>query len=312
MQLCRIYDLLYPNFKHTTHRIMKLAIALITLTAALHSSAQTKVASLSPLLADLAKQIGGDKVTVVDLMGPDGDPHTFQPSPNKLVKAQGSALYLASGKNLEPFLPKLKSIIGSKAKIIEVGLKIPSLRISGDSSIYACCPKHAHGSIDPHWWHSIENWRRASSILEKALIEIDPANTSTYKARTKAYRRQLSGLKSWAKKEIATIPRSQRNLATAHAAFGYFCKEFGFKSIPVQGLNKEQSATPQYIAEAVETVKKNQVKAIFPEKGANAKGLQTIAKSTGAKISPALYADNASSIIGMFQHNVTTITKSLK
>ena len=290
---------------------MKLIITLIALATALHCSAQTKVASLSPLLADLAKQIGGDKVTVVDLMGPNGNPHTFQPTPNQLVKAQGSALYLASGKKLEPFLPKLKSIVGNKAMVLEVGLKIPSLRISGDSAVYACCPRHAQGSIDPHWWHSIENWRRASSIVEKALTEIDPANASTYKARTKAYRSQLSGLKSWAKKEIATIPRSRRTLATAHAAFGYFCKDFGFKSIPIQGLNKEQSATPQYIAEAIETVKKNQVKAIFPEKGSNSKGLQTIAKSTGAKIAPALYADHASSIIGMFQHNVTTITKSL-
>jgi len=291
---------------------MKLLISLLVLSTALFCSAQTKVATLSPLLADLVKQIGGDKVTVVDLMGPTGDPHTFQPTPNKLIQAQGAVLYFASGKNLEPFLPKLKSIVGNKSKVIEVGLKIPTLRISGDSSIYACCPKHAQGSLDPHWWHSIENWRRASSIVEKALIEVDPANTATYKARTKTYRKQLSATKSWAKKQIATIPRAQRNLATAHAAFGYFCKEFGFKSIPIQGLNKEQSATPQYIAEAIETVKKNQVKAIFPEKGANSKGLETIAKSTGAKIAPALYADYATSIIGMFQHNVTTITKALK
>ena len=312
MQLCRIKFLLYRNFPLQISSIMKLLITLIALATVMHCGAQTKVTTLNTLLADLAKQIGGDKIIVVDLMGPSGDPHTFQPTPNKLAKAQGSALYLASGKNMEPFLPKLKSIVGNKSKILEVGLKIPSLRVSGDSSVYACCPKHAQGAIDPHWWHSIENWRRAASIVEKALIEIDPANTSTYKARTKAYRSQLSGVKSWAKKEIATIPRSQRNLATAHAAFGYFCKEFGFRSIPVQGLNKEQSATPQYIAEAIEIVKKNKVKAIFPEKGANSKGLKTIAKSTGAKIAPALYADYAGSIIGMFQHNITTITKALK
>jgi zinc/manganese transport system substrate-binding protein len=292
--------------------IMKLLISLLVLATAAICSAQTKVATLGPLLADLAKQIGGDKVTVVDLMGPTGDPHNFQPTPNKLIQAQGAVLYLASGKNLEPFLPKLKSIVGNEAKVLEVGLKIPSLRISGNSAIYACCPKHTVGALDPHWWHSIENWRRASSIVEKALIEVDPANTQLYKARTKAYRKKLSATKSWAKKEIATIPRSQRNLATAHAAFGYFCKEFSFKSIPVQGINKEQSATPQYIAEAIETVKNNKVKAIFPEEGANSKGLQTVAKSTGAIIAPQIYADYAPSIIGMFKHNITTITTALK
>ncbi|MFD2158851.1 metal ABC transporter substrate-binding protein [Rubritalea tangerina] len=291
---------------------MKILSLLLLIVSAMLCSAKTKVATLSPLLADLARQVGGEHVTVIDLMGPNGDPHTFRPTPSKLTKAQGATLYLAFGKNLEPFLPKLKSIVGNKAMVLEVGRDVPSLRISGKSAVYACCPKHVVGALDPHWWHSIEAWRRATTSVEKALSKIDPANAASYKSRSSAYRRQLSGLKSWAKKEIASIPRSQRHLATAHAAFGYFCKEFGFKSIPVQGLNKEQSASPQYISEAIATIKKNKVKAIFPEKGANTKSLKTISQSTGVKIAPALYADTANSIIGMFQHNVTTIKNALK
>lgn len=290
---------------------MKLLILLGLFAMVATSQAKMKVATLSPLLADLAKQVGGEHVIVVDLMGINGDPHNFQPTPNKLAAAQGASIYLASGKDLESFLPKLKSIVGDKAVVLEVGLKITSLRVSGDSAIYACCPKHSQGSIDPHWWHSVENWRKACSIVEKEFSRIDPANASAYKASSSYYRKQLSKLKSWSKKEVATIPRNQRNLATAHAAFGYFCKEYGFKSIPLQGLNKEQSASPQYVAEAIATVKKNHVKAIFPEKGANSKGLQTIAKSTGAKVAPALYADSAPSIVGMFQHNIKTITTAL-
>lgn len=291
---------------------MKILIPLFLLATLLVGHAKTKVATLSPLLADLATQIGGEHLTVIDLMGPNGDPHTFRPTPKQLAAAQEAQLYLALGKGLEPFLPKLKSIVGGKAEILEVGQKVPSLQISKDSSIYACCPKHSVGAIDPHWWHSIDAWRRASTSVEKSLSKIDPANAATYKARSNAYRRKLSDLKSWAKKEIATIPRDQRNLATAHAAFGYYCKEFKFKSIPIQGLNKEQSASPQYIAEAIAMLKQKNVKAIFPEKGANSKGLKTISKSTGAKIAPALYADNASSIIGMFQHNIKTIKNALK
>ena len=291
---------------------MKMLSLLSYLALSILCQAQMKVATLNTMLADLAEQVGGDDVIVIDLMGLNGDPHSFQPTPSKLAEAQGAKLYLASGKDLEPFLPKLRSILSGKSEILEVGKKISSLRISGDSSVYACCPKHSEGSIDPHWWHSIENWRRAASIVEKGFAQADPANAAAYKARATAYRKKLSNTKSWAKKQIATIPRDQRNLATAHAAFGYFCKEFGFKAIPLQGLNKEHSASPQYIAEAIDTVKKYQVKAIFPEVNANPKGLQTVSKSTQATIAKALYADNAASVIGMFQHNVKTITKALK
>lgn len=291
---------------------MKLITFLLTFLCSSFIQAELKVATLTPLLADLAKQIGGEHVTVIDLMGPNGDPHSFQPSPRSLSEAQGAKIYLASGKKLEPFLPKLRSIVAGKASVIEVGRTIPTLQISADSPVYACCPKHSSGSIDPHWWQSVENWRRASNVVYKAFSEADPANADYYKARAKSYRKELSTLKSWCKKQIATIPKNQRHLATAHAAYGYFCKEFGFKSIPVQGLNKEQSATSQYITEAITTLKDNKVKAIFPEKLSNPKSIQTIAKTANVKIGEPLYADSHSSIIGMFKANVSTIVKTLR
>ncbi|MFC5051345.1 metal ABC transporter solute-binding protein, Zn/Mn family [Rubritalea spongiae] len=291
---------------------MKLFTLFALLASTLVCQAKMKVATLNPLLADLARQVGGAHVEVIDLMGVNGDPHTFQPSPSRLAKAKGAKIYLASGKDLEPSLNKLKSILAGKATVVEVGRNIPSITISGDSSVYVCCPRHSVGALDPHWWQSVENWRRAASIVEKEFSKVDPANAASYKAHSNNYRKELSGLKSWGKKQIASIPRSQRNLATAHAAFGYFCKEFGFKSIPIQGLNKEQSASPQYVQEAIAIIRDNKVKAIFPENGANTKSLQTISKATGAKIADHLYADSANSIIGMFQHNITTIVNNLK
>ena len=274
--------------------------------------AKIKVAALTPLLADLAEQIGGEQVTVISLSGSSSDPHSFTPTPKTLSKAQGAKLYIASGKGLESFLPELRTIVGNKGKVIELGKNIVSIKVSGDSAVYACCPKHSYGALDPHWWHSIEAWRRASTLLSKELSAVDPANADYYKTRATNYRRELSKLKLWAKKEVASIPRSQRMLPTAHAAFGYFCKEFGFKSIPIQGINKEQSASPQYLAEAIKIIKDNKVKAIFPEKDANTKALKSIAKSTGVSVAPALYGDSAPSITEMFKHNVSTIAKALK
>ena len=290
---------------------MKLLLTLLfCLTVFAHG--KIKVATLSPLLADLARQVGGDKLEVIDLIGTYGNPHSFNPTTKTLRKASGASLYLASGKNLEPYLPKLQSLVGSSAIVLELGKNIRSLRISSKSSTYACCPNHSNGVMDPHWWQSIENWRKATATLESQLSKLDPQNKAYYKARSKAYRSQLSQLKAWAKTQISTIPKSDRTLATAHAAFGYFCKDYGFKSLPLRGLNSEQAAPPQYLAEAVSILREKKVKAIFPDESANPKALRAVSKSSGVKLAPKIYADSHKSIIGMFQHNVTVITKALK
>jgi len=292
---------------------MKLLLTLIfTLAITIASNAKVKIATLSPLLADLAQQVGGDKVEVVDLIGINGNPHAFNPTTKDLRKASGASLYLASGKNLEPYLPKLKSLIGSSAEVLELGKNIRSLKISANSDIYACCPNHTTGAMDPHWWQSIENWRKATSTLESQLGKIDPQNKAYYKARSKAYRAQLHQLNSWAKSQVASIPKSNRSLATAHAAFGYFCKDFGFKSIPLRGLNSEQSSSPRYLALAVETLLEKNVKAIFPDESSNPKALKTISRTAGIKLAPKIYADSHKSIIEMFKHNITVITKALR
>ncbi len=286
-------------------------IILVALTS-LSSLAQTKVAALSPLLADLAKQIGGDKVVVVDLIGNNGNPHTFNPTTRVLQKAAGAKLYLASGKNLEPYLPKLKSTLGNTAEVLEVGQKIRSLHIKGGSAAYACCPNHSSGVMDPHWWHSLDNWQKAAKIVESKLAKIDPVNSGYYKQNSKTYRAKLAGLKSWAKKELSVIPKANRQLATAHAAFGYFCKEYGFQSIPLRGLNSEQSVTPQYLQTAIGIIRAKQVKAIFPDESSNPKALSSAAKAAGIKLAGKLYADSHSSIEQMFAHNVRTIKAALK
>lgn len=282
-------------------------LSLLTL-----SQAKVKVATLSPLIADLTRQIGGDHVNVIDLIGVYGNPHTFNPTTKTLQKASGASLYIASGKNLEPYLPKLTSLIGSSATVIELGKNIRSIDISAKSSTYVCCPNHSHGVVDPHWWQSIENWRKAATTLEATLSKIDPQNKAYYKQKTKVYRAKLSKLHSWSKTQIASIPKSKRILATSHAAFGYFCKDYGFKSLPLRGINSEQASSPQYLAQAVSTLKSKNVTAIFPDESSNPKALEAVSKASGIKMSPKIYADSHKSIIGMFQHNVTVITNALK
>jgi zinc/manganese transport system substrate-binding protein len=214
--------------------------ALLSLTGLLSlplAAAELKVASLHPLIGDLAKQVGGERVEVVDLIGKNGDPHHFEPVATDLQKAGDAKLYLASGMGLESYLKTLRGIVGAKAQVVEIGKDLPS--IEGECNHEGHDHEHHEHEIDPHWWHSIDLFRRAATITADTFAKADPAGADTYAKNAAAYRTKLDELERWTRKEIARIPREKRHLATAHAAFGYFCKDHGFEPISVQGMNRE-------------------------------------------------------------------------
>lgn len=274
------------------------------------SAADLKIAVLHPLLGDLARQVGGDRVEVVDLIGPNGDPHHFEPKPGDLKNAEGSAIYLVAGMGLEGYLPKLKAIIANKATLIEVGATLPALEGACDHEGHDAAHDH---QIDPHWWHSIDNFRRATGVVAEALAAASPENAASFRNNADAYRNELDALERWARREISRIPRDKRQLATAHAAFNYFCKEFGFTPHPVQGLNREQMPDPKQLAALVAELKENRVAAIFPEKESNPKILKTLTNDTGIRLGEPLIADGTGGVgyIEMVRHNVAAIVRGL-
>lgn len=302
---------------------MKTWLLSLNLLLVLPLAAQVKTVTLHPLLTDLVKRVGGDQVTVVDLIGKTGDPHHFEPSSDQLTQTKGAALYFVSGMGLESYLSSLKSIVAHEAKIIEVGATLPSIEGSCDHCEHEDEHEHEeettheeeehHHDIDPHWWHSIENFRRAVNIVAAELILADPAHKDLFEKNAAAYRAELEELDRWTRKEIAKIPKASRQLATAHDAFGYFCKDYGFTAFPVQGVNREQLPSTAELGELIDDLKKHQVGAIFPEKESNPKILSTITKDTGIKLAHALIADGTTvdSYAEMVKHNVNAIVEAL-
>ncbi|MEK6230425.1 MAG: metal ABC transporter substrate-binding protein [Luteolibacter sp.] len=293
-------------------KVLNAFIGLVMVAVPL-SAAEFKVSALHPLMADLANQVGGERVEVFDLVGAGGNPHRFQPKPSDLKKMQASSLILAGGKNLESYLGRIRASLPN-VPILEVGRTIPSLTV-GKDAVYTCCPHHSRaGALDPHWWHGIANMKRAARIIATAFGGIDPAGKTEYKNRAAAYGKRLDGLKRWTKSELSKVPRGQRKLVTAHNAFGYFAKEFGFNVIAVAGLNKEQESTPQDLARTIESVKKSGVPAIFPEEGASRRTVDSIARATGTKVASPLISDgngtrNSAGFEGMIRNNVNAITR---
>lgn len=292
-----------------------LLLPLVLLLAAGSSPAAVKVATLHPILADLARQVGGDKVEVVEVLKAGGDVHHFEPAARDIAAMRGSTLLLAMGKHLETYLDKLRDSLGAGVKVVEVGRPIPSLKLDPSQEVFVCCPDHAHNSIDPHWWHSAENMKRAARVLADELTAADPAGREAYTEGAKAAGRRFDDLKRWAQQQISVIPRGDRRLVTAHAAFGYFCKEYGFKSVPVLGIGRGDDASPQYIAQAIQVIRGQKIRAVFPEDQANPKVLAEIVRSTGVKMGAPLVADgtarDAHTFEAMLAHNVRSIVAAL-
>jgi zinc/manganese transport system substrate-binding protein len=288
------------------------SFAILFLSSVL-AQAQLKTVTLHPLLTDLVQQVGGDHVTVVDLIGKTGDPHHFEPSADQIKTTSGATLYFVSGKGLESYLTALKNTLGQSAKIIEVGASLPSIEGACDHDHHGD-GEHAHDhNIDPHWWHSIENFRRATTVVANELSSAAPAHKATFEKNAASYRAKLEELDRWARKEIAKIPREQRVLATAHDAFGYFCKDHQFTALPVQGINREQAPSTAKLAALLKELQKQKVTALFPEKESNPKILAALTQDSGITLAPPLIADgtNVDTYEQMIRHNVSTIVTAL-
>lgn len=288
---------------------MKVALVFL-LTAIFCPAAELKVVSLHPLIGDLLRQVGGERVEVVDLIGEKGDPHRFKPRAEDLSGASDAELYFVSGMGLEGYLPKLEAILGGKARIVEVGKPLPPL--------YGACDHQGHDhdhshEVDPHWWHSVDLFRRAAGVVADELAKASPADEEFFKANAAAYRVKLDALEKWLKRELVRIPKDRRILVTAHAAFQYFCEAYGFESYSVQGLNREQMPDAVKLAALIADLKKDEVVAIFPEKESNPKMLKSLTRDTGIKLGGELIADGRgmTSYEKMMRANVTAIVGAL-
>ncbi len=296
-------------------RAMLVPAVVLAMLATDASGDKLKIASLHPIISDLARQVGGDRVDVTDLMPKDSNPHTYYPTPANLKIASGADLVLASGKGLEAYLEEFRESLGGNVPVYEVGRAVPSLKVEVDE-VFVCCPTHASGAIDPHWWHSIRNMRRAVMAMADEFARLRPEERDVFRSNADAYAIKLDALYHWAKTEISSIPRADRELTTAHAAFGYLCREMGLRSITVLGLTTAQDAEPGYLKDVIRTLREYHVRAVFPEVNANPKVLESIARDAGVAIGGHLYADLVglaeSNYESMVRHNILTIVHSLK
>lgn len=270
------------------------------------------VASFS-ILGDFVREIGGERVAVTTLVGPDGDAHVYSPTPADAKTVAGAKLVVVNGLKFEGWLTRLIKSSGTKATVATATTGITALKMADDHG-----HGHSHGGEDPHAWQSVANARLYVGNVRDALIAADPAGKATYEANAAAYQTKLDALEAEIKAAVARIPADRRKAITSHDAFGYFVKAYGIEFIAPQGVSTEAEASAKDVARIIRQIKAQKVPAVFLENITNPRLAEQIARESGAKIGGRLYSDAlsgadgpAGTYIAMMKYNISQIEKAL-
>ena len=292
--LNRVPDRVSAPDHHKTQRRALLAISLLALalpaagcgSSSSSNSGQLDVVATTTQIGDWVGEVGGNAVSVHQILQPNTDPHEYEPRPQDVEDTAGADLVFLNGDNLDKWMGKVISDSGSGAKAVDLGAVVPE-QLPGESS-------GAEASkYDPHWWHDPRNAEAAVREIERQLAAADPAKKATFARNAKSYLRRLRVLDVSIATCIDSVPPTQRKLVTDHDAFGYFAKRYGIDVvgavIPSQTTEAQPSAKD--LRELIALIEREGVKAVFPESSVSPKVAEAIAQETGASSSYTLYGD---------------------
>jgi zinc/manganese transport system substrate-binding protein len=290
-------------------------ILLILLPRASNGQAgRPKVVATFSVLADLVKQVGGENVAVVALLGPNQDVHVFEPTPADSQTLRTAALIVSNGLRLESWLDDLYASSGSQATRFEAASGLELIEADEDHGAEG----HRHGDYDPHVWQDPTQVAKIVERLREALAELDPSHAADYQANASRYLGELRALDGWATKELARVPAHRRKLMTTHEAFGYFARRYDFELIGAVLPVTTEAADPSagQVAELVARIKAAGVPTIFGENAGNQRLIEQVARAAGVRVA-VLYdvlgpaGGPASTYVDMIRYNVKTIADGL-
>lgn len=265
-------------------------------------------------IAEPVSVIGGDRITVQSLMGPGVDPHLFKASQGDISKLQGADIILYSGLHLEANMLRAFEQIGKSRPVLAIGDTLPEAELLKDEN----------GATDPHIWFDIDLWKQALRAATEQLKEASPEDADYFEANMMAYFAEMDAFKAEAVAQIAQIPEDRRVLVTAHDAFGYFGRMLGLEVVGLQGLSTEAEIGLSDIDQTVALLLEHQVPAVFVESSINPASINAViegAKEKGLdlKLGGELFSDamgaegtEEGTYLGMYRHNVETISHALK
>lgn len=286
-------------------RALRFILAILILGIPLSANAQNatfEVAASNAILADLIKQVAGNKVKIKSIIPGNIDPHAFEISPKDVIQFKSTKMVVLNGLNFEPWAKRLIEAANYQGEVVIASKGIKALKV--------------RGSIDPHAWQDIENTLIYVSNIRDALVKLDPKNRTSYEIGADLYIKDLKLLDSDMRKSFAQIPRENRNVVTSHEAFNYFSDAYGIIFYAPQGVSFETEASARDISKLIRQIKDLKIRAVFFEGTSSSQILKQVSKETGVRIGGTLYSDNldhsVTSYIAMMKHNQKTILGAIK
>lgn len=294
-----------------------LAVMVALGAGAAHAQDKLKVVASFSILADFARNVGGDRVDVSMLVGPGGDAHVYTPTPADARNVAAARLVIVNGLGFEGWLSRLVKAAGNKATIVTATKGITPRKNKTEDH------KHAHGhshddETDPHAWQSVPNAKIYVANIRDALIAADAPGADAYRANTDRYLKKLDELEREVRQAVDTIPAERRKLISTHDAFGYLADSYGIAFIAPQGVSTESEATARDVARIVTQIKAQKIPAVFLENVSDPRLMRRIAQESGAKLGGTLFSDSltgekgdAATYIEMIRHNIRTLANAL-
>lgn len=293
------------------------AASLLFSSAAFAQASLDVVASFS-ILGDLVEEVGGDRIAVTTLVGPDGDAHVYQPTPADAQALAGAELIVVNGLGFEGWLDRLVEASGSNAPVVVATDGIAPLAFDDHDHDGHDHAGHNHGAFDPHAWQSVPNAKIYVANIAAALSTADPDGADAYAANAAAYTAELDALDAEIRAAVAAIPEDRRTIVTSHDAFGYFANAYGLSFEAPQGMSTESEASARDVAALITQIRDEDIAAVFVENIADPRLLEQIAAETGAKIGGTLYSDAlsgadgpAATYIEMMRYNLAQLSAAL-
>jgi len=263
-----------------------------------------KVVASFSILGDFVKNVGGDRVEVSTLVGPNGDVHVYTPAPADAKKIADAKLVVINGLGLEGWLPRLVQSSGSKAVIV----------IASDG----VAPLKSGSAADPHAWQSVVNAKIYVVNIREALVAADPPDAAVFRANADGYLAKLDQLDRDVREAVAKIPPARRKVISTHGAFGYFAAAYGVEFIAPLGVSTDSEASARDIADIISQIRVAKIPAVFVENISDPRLIQRISAETGAGIGGMLYSDSltdekgdAPTYIDMVRHNIRALNHAL-
>lgn len=261
------------------------------------------------VLADMAQNVAGDKAIVESITKPGAEIHGYEVTPSDLKRGQDADQILENGLNLERWATRFYNSL-PKVSRITLSEGVQPVNIGEDAY---------QGKPNPHAWMSPQNALIYVENIRKALGNLDPANASTYDANAAKYSEQIRAIDAKLKQAISAIPPDKRYIVSCEGAFSYIARDYGLKEVYIWPVNAEQQATPKQVERVINTVKANQIPAVFCESTVSNEAQLQVAKETGAKFAGVFYVDSlspsdgpASTYLKLLEYNVSTLIKGLQ